>query len=260
MSKHFIILSVFLSCLFVLGGCDVVDKDNRFIEVPKVSAEKTLLFEDYTGQLCIFCPQGAIVAQNLKESYKENFVLVSIHAGALAIPPFATETAKEYNTYFNIETNPTAVIDRKVISDKFKDEWANLVEKHIKEKAVVDIKLEASYNSETRDIAIVSKLRRIEGNADLKLQLWITEDNIVARQLTTTGYDNNYVHNHVFRDVVNGTWGEEVIVTFDEEKKVNTAYKLNEQWKAENINIVGFLYNASDREVLQAAEIKLIKE
>ena len=44
-----------------------------------------------------------------------------------------------------------------------------------------------------------------------KLQLWLVEDSIVAPQMFPNNkVEKEYVHNHVFRDPINGDWGTEV--------------------------------------------------
>ena len=101
------------------------------------------------------------------------------------------------------------------------------------------------------------------GNAGRKanLQVWLTESNIVALQaLPPTwggGYNREYVHNHVFRAAVNGTWGEPVTYS---EGEIHKTYSFTPApgWKAENMAAVVFVYD--DNEVLQVEDAICVKE
>ena len=85
----------------------------------------------------------------------------------------------------------------------------------------------------------------VNGTVSGKLQVWIVEDGIKAMQLMPDGSANQeYIHNHVFRAAVNGTWGEEVTVKEGETTTKQYSYEhLPETWNAENISVVAFVYN-----------------
>lgn len=96
----------------------------------------------------------------------------------------------------------------------------------------------------------------LSGSNTGKLQLWIVEDNIVAPQSQPDGSMTvEYIHNHVFRASVNGTWGEDLAIAENETKTYTATATLKSYWKPENISIVAFVYN--DSGVLQAAKAKL---
>ena len=91
------------------------------------------------------------------------------------------------------------------------------------------------------------------GNHSGKLQVWLIEDGIVAMQVMGDGSTNrNYVHNHVFRTSVNGTWGEAINVKEGEHAFATYSYTLPEKWNADKVSVVAFVYD--DNEVLQAAK------
>ena len=39
-------------------GCNDIDSDERFIELPPIEGNRVVLLEDYTGQSCPNCPEG----------------------------------------------------------------------------------------------------------------------------------------------------------------------------------------------------------
>ena len=88
------------------------------------------------------------------------------------------------------------------------------------------------------------------------LQLWLTESNIVSFQLTDEGYIFDYVHNHVLRDAVNGTWGEAVQLTADATQLTYT-YNVPEEWNAQHMAVVAFVSNEDG--VLQVIEHEIFE-
>ena len=77
-----------------------------------------------------------------------------------------------------------------------------------------------------------------------------------ALQVSLQGGNPQYVHNHVFRDAINGTWGEEVSLALGEQKVLEyNDIVLDAAWKPENVSVVAFVYN--DDGVVQATQCKL---
>ena len=92
------------------------------------------------------------------------------------------------------------------------------------------------------------------------MQLWLIENGIVSFQYSTTGLIPDYENNHVLRAAINGTWGESLGVghTPNQIAEGSSSITLKSDWKAENVQVVGFVYRASDRRVLQAHLLKSI--
>ena len=67
--------------------------------------------------------------------------------------------------------------------------------------------------------------------------------------------NKTYVHHHVLRNAVNGTWGDDCSVAQGQLWERDYTYTLNDAWKPENISIVAFVYN--DAGVVQATKVKL---
>ncbi|MDR0835927.1 MAG: Omp28-related outer membrane protein [Tannerella sp.] len=95
----------------------------------------------------------------------------------------------------------------------------------------------------------------------MKLQLWLTESGIQSFQSHGTPTPDEYIHNHILRDAVNGTWGETVEIKQGETKQVEDSYSLKgKTWKPENMSVVGFIYDAQTMEVFYVTEIPLISQ
>ncbi|MEF2621726.1 MAG: Omp28 family outer membrane lipoprotein [Xylanibacter rarus] len=245
-----------------LMACSNIDEDDRFIEVEPVEVAKRVLIEDFTGQRCVNCPNASEMIESLQEQYgAENVIAVGIHSGPFSKTasgrPLSlwTETGDYYFNSWNIDAQPTGVIDRKTVSSTYQS-WGTIVRDALQASAPLTLGATTSYDEATRTVTINVNAK---GVLDVtgKLQLWLIEDNITDMQAMPDGsINNNYVHNHVFRTAVNGQDGEDFSIAWDEEKTVTSTYVLNENWKAENMSVVAFVYNNSG--VQQVVKVPVI--
>ena len=107
------------------------------------------------------------------------------------------------------------------------------------------------------------------GNNNHSVVLYVVEDSITNWQLfyaqcspTSVAYDEqNYVHRHVLRGSVNGTWGEQVSAntTIPVGTKITKTYTkvLDPSWNDKHIYLVAFVHDNVTKEVLQVEEIHL---
>lgn len=245
-----------------LMACSNIDEDDRFIEVEPVEVAKRVLIEDFTGQRCVNCPNASEMIESLQEQYgAENIIAVGIHSGPFSKTasgrPLSlwTETGDYYFNSWNIDAQPTGVIDRKTVSSTYQS-WGTIVRDALQASAPLTLGATTSYDEATRTVTINVNAK---GVLDVtgKLQLWLIEDNITDMQAMPDGsINNNYVHNHVFRTAVNGQAGEDFSIAWDEEKTVTSTYVLNEDWNAENMSVVAFVYNNSG--VQQVVKVPVI--
>ena len=116
------------------------------------------------------------------------------------------------------------------------------------------MKVEAGIKGDKVDIQV--NMMGTNGTTTGKLQIWLLEDGIKALQLMPDGTANSeYVHNHVLRTPVNGTWGEEVTVQEGKTEMVQRSQTLDPAWNPEQLSIVAFVYN--DQGVQQAGKGKV---
>ena len=197
--------------LFLLTACSYIGEEERLIYVKPESAKRVVLLEDFTGQKCTNCPKATDVIEQLQETYGEALVAVGIHGGPLAfagnskIIGLETETGNEYYNHWNLEYQPIGLVNRHGAVDY--PEWAAAVEWELAKPAPLRLKGTAVLTEDAIAIQITAK--GIEGAIQGKLQVWLLEDGIKAVQIMPDGTANQeYIHNHVFRTTVNGTWGE----------------------------------------------------
>lgn len=278
---HTIIAVIF----FGLLACDIIDSNYREqpknIDPPEDNVRKVLL-EEFTGFKCGYCPPANQTANDIYHKYKGRIVLVAIHAGSLAVPDakntydFRTEVGNEINNAFSIKANPIGVVNRIAFEDVFllkQDKWELAASKFFEEQPKMLISIENSYSlSNDSTISTNVSVKYLENSSpDHRLSVFVIEDSIVQYQkwynhTPTDIYD--YVHNHVLRASMNGTWGV-TLGNVEKDKTIEKLYKItipkddtgNFLWRPEKIKIVAFVHNlsAGTYEVLQVEEKALIK-
>lgn len=249
-------------------SCDIEPQD-RFVELPPIDVQKTVLLMDFTGQRCVNCPEAHEVMQELVKQYGDTaLITVSIHAGGLALSVDRTnfeynniglmiEQGNEMNNAFGITSWPMGVVDR--INDPGaalnSGEWAAAVRNAF--SVPTDVKITA--NADLVGDKINIKASAIsESDRDAALQLWIVEDSISARQDTKNGRVNDYIHNNVLRDVVysvsdgapltlrKGIWTSD-------STSVTTKWTDKERWNTRNLSVVAFVFQGTS--ILNAVRV-----
>lgn len=245
----------------IASSCSNIADDERLIYVEPAKASRNVLIEDFTGQRCVNCPKATDAIHEIQEVYGENVIAVAIHSGPFGglsarNPGLMTPTGKEYwNAWFDsTQGQPVAKINRSITSDTYGN-WAADVQACLAQSTDVVIEAKSECNKETGEMTINVNTRANVGRK-AKIQVWLTEDNIVARQDMPDGSHNNeYVHQHVFRAAVNGTWGEDITYT-ENEQHLNWTTTLDETWDFNNVNVVVFVYD--DNGVEQVIQIPAV--
>lgn len=240
------------------ASCSNIDEGDRLIYVKPAEVGRAVLIEDLTGQRCINCPTGTDIITGIIETYGEdNVIAVGIHCGPLGFAGnskrvgLKTDTGDEYYTHWANGTNlgqPSAIFNRKKGKGPIDNlnNWAAEVGLIISEKANLSVNIANAYDAKTRKLTTKVGAFGVNGTVSGKLQVWIVEDGIKAMQMMPDGSANQeYIHNHVFRAAVNGTWGEEVTVKEGETTSKDYSYVLPETWNADNISVVAFVYNGN---------------
>lgn len=238
------------------ASCSNIDEGDRLIYVKPAEVGRAVLIEDLTGQRCINCPTGTDIINGIIETYGEdNVIAVGIHCGPLGFAGnskrvgLMTDTGVEYYKHWANGTNlgqPSAIFNRKKGKGPIDNlnNWAAEVGLIISEKANLSVDIANAYDAKMRTLTTKVGAFGVNGTVSGKLQVWIVEDGIKAMQMMPDGSANqDYIHNHVFRAAVNGTWGEEVTVKEGETTSKDYSYVLPETWNAENISVVAFVYN-----------------
>ncbi len=270
----------------IFAGCDKIEgpyaNGGGTNDTTNTGYFRKVLVEDYTGHKCGNCPEAAEALKQLEGQYGEKIVAMGVHAGFFAEPnagglfiyDFRTLSGTELDQYFG---NSNAGLPNGLINRKYYDSnpivnftaWGSKVNEVINTPADAWITIEPAYNYASRAISIdVNTKILLDITDSLQLAIYITEDSIVKPQAdyslpSPDQYILEYVHRHVFRGSVIGTWGSPLTVGsfFNAGQEFNSQfnYSLPSEWVAERIHLVAVVYKASTKEVLQAEEVHLIE-
>jgi len=252
-------LHFLLFTLMLFTACSHINEGERLIYVKPANVSRRVLLEDFTGQRCVNCPKGTAIIEQLLEEYGDAVIAVGIHGGPLGFKGntkmigLATDIGDEYYNHWQLEYQPVGLIDRHGAVNY--TDWTKAVKDELAKVAPLNIMVEADVSGD--DIHITVTATGTDGNTNGKLQVWLLEDGISALQMMPDGTTNrDYVHNHVLRTPVNGTWGEDISIGSDETKTFSMQQAVDAQWDTTQLSIVAFVYN--DDGVMQAAKVKVI--
>ena len=237
-----------------LTSCDSVSEPDRLVPA-EIVPQRAVLIEEFTGQDCRNCPDGHAALKDIIATLGDSVVAVGIHASALAFPPplgLKTETGEEYYKAAGSPALPSAVIDMATPALQVA-EWGSYINHLIMDPTPFTVIADAEVSSDgkTYDIDVAfSAGDDFQG----KLLVWVVENDIVGIQNNYGTYIMDYVHNHVFRAAVNGTWGEDVTLKSGTPQYKTYSIEMQKDWNPEHIHAVAFLYN--DGGVMQVTQTK----
>ncbi|MFZ1678943.1 MAG: Omp28-related outer membrane protein [Saprospiraceae bacterium] len=274
MNLHKLIYFCLLSFVLSLLSCD----EQKRIIVPFVPAgNRVVLLEEFTGKGCTNCPKGSREIENLLTLFPDNLVVVSIHAGFFANPQFFPIGQYDFRTMegeflYDYLTHPigypSGVINRTPVNGDTQisaNAWSSAISAQIQTAPAVELTIDHDYNATTRELGVtVNGIGKEVVNGDLRLSIMITESGIIDAQddLEAGGIVQNYVHNHVLRDMLTPASGATISSGLTIGQTFSEVYNivLDNSWDAHHMDIIAFVTDVQGNNypVLQAAEVHLI--
>ncbi len=246
--------------LIAVAACSHIDEDERLIYVAPAEVSRAVLIEDFTGQRCVNCPKANEEIALLQAQYgRENVIAVGIHSGpfghrtTLSSPlmPLATETGDLYYRHWAIQSQPGTMVNRSggVIYDP--SQYAVAVNDALQKPTPLTLTLKEA--RVTGGVLTVSVEALSAEALSGRLQVWLTEDNVVATQYLPDGStDREYVHQHVFRASLTGDiFGDDISILTTGPATATYSTPLDPTWKPADLHVVAFVYNEAEG-VLQA--------
>ena len=271
-----------ITVIFAMASCDKLKEP--YIIKPAVAQSDTIplvasdtanfdgkivvLLEDYTGVKCNNCPEAGALALQLQEQNEGHLVVLGVHPKSAlqnpagGFPDFRTDDGNEWNNYFNIGAYPNGLVNRTGVVGA--SEWTSAVNSVIGNDAPVRLIVKTEFDNATRElkVSIHSKFLQTVESKDIRLTTCMMEDNIIGKQVTPNGIDENYVHRHVFRGTAdNQTWGR-VLSSAESISEgsnfiTNMKFTLSDDYNADEFYIVAFISDNNTKEVLMATETKI---
>lgn len=269
MKKVFLLLAS-LTVIFAIVSCNKI-KEPYTNEV-EFKSDYVVLLEDYTGVRCVNCPEAAEIAHNLQSQFPDNLIVLGVHAGTLATPlanseDFRTEAGNAWWDFFGFGSNPIGTINRTKTSNSYgysKEAWASAISSILASEEPLPLKVKIQpivYDTATREIEVrIKSTFQTEMEGDFHLFACIMEDSIVGKQKTEHGTDTAYMHRHVLRKAINGSWGEQIfngITEPDFEISTELTATLNDNFNDKQCYVIAYVYDKNDYHIIQAAQRKI---
>jgi len=270
-------------------ACSNVDEADRLVVIKTVDVDTTavdttdydtedlfaaqtrnMLIEDFTGQDCVNCPEATdiinVIAIQAAQADNYGVIPVAIHSGPLGVKPstqhpdgLATDLGNAYYDQWGCQYQPIGLINRSSDGLLDKEYWDAAVSYYAQQfdgPAKTNIVILPEYNANTRQLDVKVYVAAATGNTTGKLQVWLTEDNVVAFQrFPGNVVKENYVHNHVLRCSLNGTSGEDVNVSENQFAEKDYSCQIQEQWNPNQLSVVAFVVDNNG--VVQVRKAKL---
>jgi hypothetical protein len=246
------------------------------------SGTRTVLVEEFTGAWCGWCPDGAVVLEDILANYPDDVVGVSIHDGD------DMEINDSIREGFNVTAYPNGMVDRKVFAGEpdephSRSDWEANAVSQIGAYTPADVNLVHLYDPVNREITLeVKGVFADYASGDMRFVAMIVEDSVTGMG---SGYDQvnyldgtaghpyfgagdpiiGFVHNHVLRALPGGSFGNAGVipgtVSPNDVYSETFSYTLPASMDETKIKLIGFMaYHSAvigEREVIDAAQIDL---
>ncbi len=239
--------------------------------------QRNVLIEDYTGHTCGNCPKAADVLHDLELTYGSRIVPIAVHVGFFAetqnnpdgsyATNFKTPAGNEWNTEFGNSAQglPNGMINRRQEGGGYAQSytaWAAQVATLLEQEPDASLSMDVTYVEATRTVTTDIDITAFNdlNSGPYNIIVCLTEDSIVDWQ---KDYNpdlpeenlHDYVHMHALRTNFNGTWGDPVgtgNLAAGSVNSVSYSLVLDSEWVDHNCNVVAFIYQTGNKEVIQA--------
>ncbi len=274
------IIGLLLLVFMVFEACEKINPPFK-TGVDCEAGNRKVLIEDYTGHGCVNCPGAAVVAHELQELCEDRIIIMAVHAGYFASTDafgsdytydFSTEAGNEWNNFYAVLGNPKGMVNRidgGVGVVTVPEKWGAKVAAQLEVPADIELSISNSFNASEKKLTTTVSgqfISAISGN--FKLVVCVTENNIVKPQKNNDSEigdvpdELNYVHQHALRTAVNGPWGQEIAsgdVPNGRDFSKTYTQVFGDDWVPEYCNVVAFIYQESDKSILQVEDESVIE-
>lgn len=272
-------LFILFSLLLLFSACE-----EKMVVIPIYNPPvtgKIVLVEELTGVRCPNCPAGSErLASILKNDFPNNMVVVGIHGTDLTKPlseskfDFRNDDAIALENFLKPYLGKPAAYFNRVYNDElggdwgnsFNGQWLGYIRTEVEKPQVIELSVTKSYDPATRLLEITVGALPLENlDGQFKLTIMLTESEIEDAQDDQNTVIEDYVHNHVLRDIITNFDGDAFANSLEINKIVTKKYTYtipedeSGLWNDDHIEVVAFIANTEgeSEEVLQAIQTHL---
>ena len=270
----------FLIALVLFSACEEVPVPMLPREVPP--GNKTVLVEDFTGVSCPNCPDGARIIESTRTTpeLKARIIPLAVHSvGFDNLHPGSTYQFKTEKGQLmqddvgDLFSKPAAAINRTISpesSTRFyesKETWPNFIDEELNRPSEMNMTMELEYNASSRVVSFeVTYIPVLDINTPLNITAVIAESGMIDPQTDNSGVVEEFVHNHVLREVITAATGDVLGNSFTKGQIYTHDFSFtippeDGWWVAENCEIIVFIneFTPDSRRVLQALSQDVIE-
>lgn len=246
-----------------------------------ILSDRVVLVEEVTGVRCPNCPSGSAKIASLLEQFPDQVIAVGIHGSFLTAPyneskyDFRHESARELENFLKPwEGKPAAFVNRKkfeeepLISISEFDLLTTYVAQELNEPHQVEISISTDHDPVSRSLEINLGIIPLDDlSGDYRLNVMLTEDDIIDRQANVGEIIESYEHDHVLRMMLTQFDGDPFSSILAKNELSNMSYSItlpaeDGTWIANNMHVVAFIsdHQEDKKEVLQAVEVAVISQ
>ena len=259
--------------LILMVSCKPMPESERLIpnEI-ETTKGRSVLIEDYSGVGCVNCPGAAHTISEAAKAHGNKVVIVALHGLNKGIGTRPKEDPKglyctEAATYLErlqLNSLPVATFNRRSLASNGGKAYSSSAPQWPAEmQAVRELpqlyKIDLQVSESNCKVTAQCTATALEGaevatDAELYLQLWLIEDNIIAPQHFASGLKEDHQHNHIFRQTLNGIDGEayQLGKSYDKTSAIE-----REVINPDHCSVVAILYDHKTGEVYEVAKAPL---
>lgn len=251
------------------------------------NTNRNIIIEDFTGHKCIFCPNAAVLAEQIYDAHPDRVFIASIHASPTGMGDFQQVDAPDYPVDFTCSEglelgawfgtndggfsgNPRGTISRVTNSGNVFQQlatWENLANTVINDNVVkATLQAKLNYYDETKGGYLHVEVEQIDLGitSDLYLVGYVIEDSLVGDQkMPDNTHNHTYVHRDIMRKTIDGrAFGTKLTAPVDKNGKkyyymnysIAVPNQLDGVFNASNMHVLLYVYNADTKEIYQVIE------
>lgn len=266
---------------FSLMSCEEENPPIKFTERPLLDTTymsavptaqiKKVFLADVTGVRCNNCPRAAVRAADLEAANPGRIEIMAIYPTYKPLsnpwgPPYDTLNTQDADDLANsvgvVSALPSGIIDNMLYNNKRlidENSWSVMVDGQLKNTTPINIDIYAKWlTAENKGRIEVKATANKAITNGVSWVIAILEDDIVGKQSTATGTDENYKFKHVLRKIVNSPLGDPLqtpmVAGFTTEKHYYIPRVA--KWKPENLSCMVWVFDNTTKEILQVNKVK----
>lgn len=218
---------------------------------------KKVLIEEFTGEWCGYCPDGASVISSIKQTHPGRVFSIAYHNG----DPFSNSVCGLYEGLLNVPFYPSAAIDRVPYNGELsfsRAYWSSVTNNRLLVSADMGLKLETELSGNNLTVRV--KFSATQDYTDLYLTLVLVENNVPESSPgAQAGAQTGYIHQDVFREMITDNRGD--LITIVANKVVMVTYENIDlsAYDVNNVHIIALLHEKPDtpgKEVFNVQSVK----